>query len=121
MFPFTDKANALTMGDEKNPVNAWFWRADKDDPYDVIARGYGSSERRSGRQLGLSVNSVYKKDRWFVVFQRPLRAGLINHKQVSFAPNKISGISFAVWDGGNKDRSAQKSVSVQWEPLEFEA
>lgn len=121
MFPFTANANPLTMGDGDNPVNAWFWRADKQDPYDVIAHGYGSSERRPGKQLGLSVNSLYRKGRWYVVFQRLLRSGLISHPQVSFTPDKVSGISFAVWDGGNKDRSAQKSISVQWEPLEFEA
>lgn len=121
MFPFTANANAMTMGDGDNPVNAWFWRADQQDPYDVIAHGYGSSKRRPGKKLGLSVNSLYEKGRWHVVFQRALRSGLISHQQVNFAPNKISGISFAVWDGGNKDRSAQKSFSAQWEPLEMEA
>ncbi len=109
------------MGDEQNPVNAWMWRADKEAPYDVIAYGFGTSQRRPGKELGLSVNSIYKNGRWFVVFQRALRSNLLSHKQVGFAPNKISGISFAVWDGGNNDRSAQKSFSGQWEPLELEA
>ncbi|RLA02721.1 MAG: hypothetical protein DRQ47_06440 [Gammaproteobacteria bacterium] len=121
MFPFTDNANPITMGDENNPVNAWLWRADKSEPYDVIAYGFGTSQRRTGKEFGLSVSSVYEKGRWHVVFQRPLRATLLTQKQVSFAPNKLSGISFAVWDGGNKDRSAQKSFSGQWEPLELEA
>jgi DMSO reductase family type II enzyme heme b subunit len=121
MFPFTNNANPMTMGDEENPVNAWLWRADKEEPYDVIAHGYGSSKRRPGKELGLSVNSMYEDGRWYVVFQRPLRSGLISHKQVSFSPNGVTGISFAVWDGGNEDRAAQKSFSSQWEPLEIEA
>lgn len=121
MFPFTSKANPLTMGDAENPVNAWFWRADTEEPYDVIAHGYGSSKRRSGKELGLAVSSIHQNGRWTVVFQRALRAGLISHQQVNFAPDKVTGISFAVWDGGNEDRAAQKSFSGGWEPLELEA
>lgn len=121
MFPFTDYASPMTMGDQENPVNAWMWRADKQEPYDVLAYGFGTSQRRPGKDLGLSVGSLYENGRWHVVFQRALRSSLMSHKQVNFAPNKLSGVSFAVWDGGNKDRSAQKSFSGQWEPLELEA
>jgi len=121
MFPFTDSANPMTMGDQENPVNMWMWRADKEEPYDVIARGFGSSKRRPGKEFGLSVSSHYENGRWYVVFQRALRAGLMTPSQVGFAPNKLSGIAFAVWDGGNNDRSAQKSFSGQWEPLELDA
>ncbi len=121
MFPFTDSANPITMGDADNPVNIWMWRADQQDPYDVLAHGYGTSKRRPGKEFGLSVSSLYENGRWYVVFQRALRKGLMTPEQVGFAPNKLSGLSFAVWDGGNKDRSAQKSFSGQWEPLELEA
>ena len=121
LFPLTDQADPMTMGDEKNPVNAWFWRANMADPFDVIAHGFGTSKRRSGKALGLTVTSAHANGRWSVVFQRALRAGMFSDQQVSFAPDKIAGISFAVWDGGNDDRSAQKSVSVEWEPLEIEA
>lgn len=121
MFPLTDQADPMTMGDEKNPVNAWFWRANMAEPFDVIAHGFGSSNRRPGKELGLTVTSIHEKGRWSVVFQRALRAGMFSRQQVAFAPGKIAGISFAVWDGGNDDRSAQKSVSTRWEPLEIEA
>jgi len=121
LFPLTDQADPMTMGDEKNPVNAWFWRANMADPFDVIAHGFGTSKRRSGKELGLTVTSAHADGRWSVVFQRALRPGFLSDQQVSFAPDKIAGISFAVWDGGNDDRSAQKSVSVEWEPLEIEA
>lgn len=120
MFPLTDQADPMTMGDKKNPVNAWFWRANLAEPFDVIAHGFGTSERRSGKELGLSVASVHENGRWSVVFQRALRSGMFSDRQISFAPGKVAGISFAVWDGGNDDRSAQKSVSVEWELLEVE-
>ena len=121
MFPLTSGANAITMGDAKNPVNAWFWKADAEQPYDIIAHGYSTSKRRSGAHFGLTVKSVHENGRWTVVFQRVLRSHLITDKQVSFAPNKTLGLAFAVWDGANKDRSGKKALLPTWEPLEIEA
>jgi DMSO reductase family type II enzyme heme b subunit len=121
MFPLTPTANSMTMGDANNPVNAWFWRADKAEPYDVIAHGFGTSKRRGGSTLGLSAASRYHNGRWHVVFQRSLRVNMISHDQVGFKPGAISGIAFAVWDGSNKERSAQKSFSGNWLPFEIDA
>ena len=121
MFPLTPTANSMTMGDANNPVNAWFWRADKAEPYDVIAHGFGTSKRRGGSTLGLSAASRYHNGRWHVVFQRSLRVNMISHDQVGFKPGDISGIAFAVWDGSNKERSAQKSFSGNWLPFEIDA
>jgi DMSO reductase family type II enzyme heme b subunit len=56
-----------------------------------------------------------------VVFQRSLRVNMISHDQVGFKPGAISGIAFAVWDGSNKERSAQKSFSGNWLPFEIDA
>jgi len=121
MFPMTDTANSVTMGDADNPVNMWFWRADKEQAYDVIAHGFGTSQRRDGDALGLSVSSHHKNGRWHVVFQRSMRTNMISSRQVAFKPGGISGIAFAVWDGSNKDRSAQKSFSGNWLPFEVDA
>ena len=111
----------MTMGDADNPVNMWFWRADKEQPFDVIAHGFGTSERRSGELLGLSVTSEYREGRWHVVFQRNMRSNIIGHQQVSFKPKDISGVAFAIWDGSNKERSAQKSFSGNWLAFEVDA
>lgn len=121
MFPLTPAANSMTMGDADNPVNAWFWRADKAEPYDVLAYGFGTSQRRDGRMSGLSVASSFKEGRWHVVFQRRLRANLLSSGQVNFKPASISGLAFAVWDGANKERSAQKSFSGEWKVFEVDA
>ena len=120
MFPLTESANSMTMGDAENPVNAWFWRADKAEPYDVLAHGFGTSQRRAGSLSSLSVASQYKQGRWYVVFQRRLRTNLLSSGHVGFKPGSISGIAFAVWDGANKERSAQKSFSGQWLPFEID-
>jgi len=121
MFPMTPTANVMTMGDADNPVNAWFWRADKDEPYDVLAHGFGTSRRRGGSVSGLSVGQEYRDGHWHVVFQRRLRVHAITHKQVGFKPGGTSAIAFAVWDGSNKERSAQKSFSGAWLPFKVDA
>jgi len=121
MFPMTEDAPAATMGNADNPVNAWLWRADKAVPYDVLAYGFGTSRRRDGRTLGLNVQSHYEDGRWLVVFQRKLRRSHSDSPQVSFKSNGLCGIAFAVWDGANNDRSAQKSYSGEWLPFEIDA
>jgi len=69
----------------------------------------------------LTVKSYYENKSWTVVFQRSLRSNLLTEQQISFAPNKISGLAIAVWDGANKDRSGRKAILPAWESLEIEA
>jgi len=109
LFPLLDDANPLTMGDEQNPVNAWFWRADREDPFDVIARGYGTSERRPAAASGLAAKGRYREGGWAVVFQRALSppAG----EFARFEPGGTARMAFAVWDGSNAERAGQKAVS----------
>jgi DMSO reductase family type II enzyme heme b subunit len=97
------------MGDEKNPVNAWLWRADREEPFDVIARGYATSERRPGSTSGLVAKGVYRNGEWIVVFQRPLQPG--PGEFVRFEPGSAARIAFAVWEGSNAERAGQKAVS----------
>jgi DMSO reductase family type II enzyme heme b subunit len=116
MFPLTEGANAITMGDSENPVNAWFWKADQPQPFDVIAHGFGTSQKRSAEPSGLKANASYKDGKWHVVFQRPLRISLISSKHVSFAPGPDAklNMAFAIWEGANNERSAQKAFSGTW-------
>ena len=118
LFPLLEDANPLTMGDEKNPVNAWLWRADRDEPFDVIARGYSTSERRPGSSSGLVARGLHRDGAWTVVLQRPLRptAG----EFARFEPGGSARIAFAVWDGSNAERAGQKAVSATFLDLELD-
>jgi DMSO reductase family type II enzyme heme b subunit len=121
MFPMTKGANAITMGDEQNPVNAWFWKADSAEPHDVVAHGFGTSRRRPAKGSGLRTASVYSDGRWFVVFQRSLRPTTGLADQVSFKPSTRIGIAVALWEGSNRERAGQKSISGEWTPFEVTA
>jgi DMSO reductase family type II enzyme heme b subunit len=112
MFPLSAGASAFSMGSTDKPVNAWFWKADEQQPYDVIARGYATSDRRGAESSGLLAMAQYQDNHWTVVLQRPLQSK--NLESVSLLPGVDTAIAFAVWEGGNAERSAQKSVSGEF-------
>ena len=119
MFPLASGASAFSMGSAEKPVNAWFWKADQDQPFDVLANGYATSQRRPPDASALKVTSHYEDDRWTIVFQRPLNAPFEDY--VSIEPGTTSAIAFAVWEGTNRERSAQKAVSGDFMAVSIEA
>lgn len=119
MFPLQGDANPFTMGDAEHPVNAWLWRADQAEPFDVIARGYATSQRRPASSSRLQANGLYRDGGWQLVFQRPLRPG--SGEFTHFAAGEPARIAFAIWEGSNGERAGQKAVSGAFHDLELEA
>lgn len=118
LFPLAPGADPFRMGAPGRPVNAWLWRADGTGPFDVIAEGYATSRRRPASASGLSASAQHDGRTWSLVFQRPLAAA--SDSCVALAPGTPAQIAFAVWDGSNRDRSAQKAVSPGLVALEIE-
>jgi DMSO reductase family type II enzyme heme b subunit len=118
MFPLLDEANPFTMGDAQRPVNAWFWRADREEPFDVIARGYSTSQRRPASSSQLQASALYRDGEWHLVFQRSLQPA--SGEFARFAPGQPAQIAFAIWEGSNAERSGQKAVSGAFLDLELE-
>lgn len=114
MFPLAEGADALSMGAEGAPVNAWLWKADEAEPFDVVAQGYATSDRRAAEASGLKAKATHTDGHWVLVFQRPLVA---EGDFVSFAGGEDTGIAFAIWEGANKERAGQKSVSGEFVTL----
>jgi DMSO reductase family type II enzyme heme b subunit len=112
MFPLSSRASAVTMGSPGEPVNAWYWKADKaDQPFDVVAEGYGTSTRRTGKDAQLVSKASHKAGRWHVVLQRPLRVG---NQYAQFEPGTPTRLAFGVWSGGNRERAGRKSFSGEF-------
>lgn len=116
IFPLAKSASAMTMGAPGQPTNAWYWKAGAARPFDVIAEGFGSSQRHDGVMSGLNAQAAYADGRWHVVFQRLLDAG---RGKARFVPGKKTGIAFAIWDGHNRERSGRKSFSGEFAALEI--
>lgn len=112
-------ASAMMMGAPGQPVNAWYWKADEDEPFDVFAEGYATSVRRRGSDSGLTATGYHENDHWTVVLQRPLQSQVVPGAAIE--PGGRTAIAFAVWEGSNRERSGQKSVSGEFVPLDVEA
>lgn len=115
MFPQAELASAISMGAVGAAVNVWLWRADENQPYDVIAEGYSTSQRRPGSISSLIASQQHTNGRSSVVLQRPLTCS--EASCVSFVPGTRSRVAFAVWSGKNNERSGQKSISGEFVPL----
>ncbi len=118
LFPLAPGADPFRMGAPGKPVNAWLWRADGTGPFDVFAEGYATSRRRPATASGLAAAAHHDGRGWTLVFQRPLAAA--TDSCVALAPGTPAQLAFAIWDGSNHDRSAQKAVSPGLMALEIE-
>jgi len=107
MFPVTKNASAFTMGSEKDPVNAWYWKANRESrAFDVVAQGYGTSRRTSSDKHPITSAAVHRDGRWALVLTRSMHA---KDARAQFKPGGETGMAFVAWDGGNRERSGRKS------------
>lgn len=119
MFPLSKGASAFTMGGVRQPVNAWLWKADEKEPYDVFAEGYATSKRRAAENSGLKASGFHQDGNWIVVMQRPMKVS--GPGFITIEPGLDTAIAFAVWEGSNRERSAQKAVSGEFVNLSIDA
>jgi DMSO reductase family type II enzyme heme b subunit len=119
MFPLSRGATAFSMGSVDKPVNAWLWKADQKEPFDVFAEGYATSKRRPASTSGLSANGYHEDGNWVVVLQRPMKAA--DQEYVPFEAGVDTAVAFAVWEGSNRERSAQKAVSGEFMSIKVDA
>ncbi len=115
MFSTDRLASAISMGAVGSPINIWLWRADEAEPLDVVAEGYGSSQRRSGASSFLTCAWQFADKHRSLVIQRPLACDVPG--SVTFVPGAEARIAFAIWSGENNERSGQKSVSGEFVSL----
>ena len=119
MFPLSAQASAFTMGAKGQPVNAWYWKGNlKDVAFDVIAEGYGTSNRQPLKDSHVRAAASHKDGTWRVVLSRALDIG---RGHLRFLPGKPTKLAFAVWDGGNRERAGRKSFSGDFVAAELDA
>ena len=117
MFPLTERASAFTMGSATDPVNAWYWKGNlRDKAFDVVAKGYGTSTRNRDTPSPIQCNAVHQDGRWHVVLSRALA---VPTGGTVFQPGGETRMAFAVWDGGNRERSGRKSFSGDFVPVQI--
>ncbi len=103
LVPRQADAPMMTMGATDFPVEGVFWRADKNVPIRIDARGLGSVVRSPASQ-GWKVIAEWVDGFWGVRFDvgnwQPL--------------NELHLLGVAIWQGKSAERGGLKSVTANW-------
>ncbi len=119
LFPVKGDAPLTSMGSADQPVNAWYWRADFEEPVSITAQGTGTTVRHLS--AGLKAGASFGDGRWSVVISRAI--GSPDGSAVTLRPGQIgqtAKVAFAVWQGSNRERGGLKAATLEWQPLEMD-
>ena len=137
-LPLGDAPAFFCMGQLDHYINIWHWKADwqsdidrraaktSEKPregvrtFEVIPRRVSSVEDLIGggfstlttkeKQGRVQGKAAWKDGVWHVVMRRPL-ASEEQENEAKLIPGRVQTVSFAVWNGENKERNGQKAVA----------
>ncbi|MEQ1795511.1 MAG: ethylbenzene dehydrogenase-related protein [Nitrospira sp.] len=137
-LPLGDAPAFFCMGQLDHYINIWHWKADWQSDIDrrasrqtekkeggvrtfeVIPRRVSSVEDLIGggfstlttkeKQGRIQGKAQWKDGVWRVVMRRPL-VSEEQENEAKLVPGRLQTVSFAVWNGENKERNGQKSVA----------
>ncbi len=141
-LPLGDAPAFFCMGQLDHYINIWHWKADWQSDIDrraartpekkeggvrtfeVIPRRVSSVEDLIGggfstlttkeRQGRVQGQAVWQDGVWHVVMRRPL-VSEEQENEATLVPGRIQTVSFAVWNGENKERNGQKAVAPRFQ------
>lgn len=100
-----DAHPAIALGSQQTPVNVWYWNAEAGTE-EILAGGPGSITEV---EPSVEATSEYEDGTWTVVFARDLTVD--SETRTQFDMQTDVDAAFAVWDGGNAERSGHHAVS----------
>ncbi len=137
-LPLGDAPAFFCMGQLDHYINIWHWKADWQSDIDrraarstdkrkegvrtfeVIPRRISSVEDLIGggfstlttkeKQGRVQGKAMWKDGVWHVVMRRPL-VSEEQENEAKLIPGRVQTVSFAVWNGENKERNGQKAVA----------
>lgn len=98
----------IAMGSQRTPVNVWYWNADSGIE-ELLAGGPGTTTQFE--EPAVETQPTYADGEWHMVFSRQLAPS--DENRTTIAMDRDVDVAFAVWDGGNMERSGRKAVS-EW-------
>jgi Ethylbenzene dehydrogenase len=137
-LPLGDAPAFFCMGQLDHYINIWHWKADWQT--DIDRRATRSGEKKSGevrtfeviprrvssvedligggfstlttkeKQGRVQGKATWKDGVWHVVMRRPLSSEE-QENEAKLVPGRVQTVSFAVWNGENKERNGQKAVA----------
>ena len=139
-LPLGDAPAFFCMGQLDHYINIWHWKADWQSDIDRRAARTTEKERGSGEPRKFEViprrassvedligggfstlttkenqgrvqgRATWKDGMWRVVMRRPLSSEE-QENEAKLVPGRIQTVSFAVWNGENKERNGQKAIA----------
>lgn len=137
-LPLGDAPAFFCMGQLDHYINIWHWKADWQS--DIDRRAARSAEKKEGgvrtfeviprrlssvedligggfstlttkeKQGRVQGKALWKDGVWHVMMQRPLSSEE-QENEAKLVPGRVQTVSFAVWNGENKERNGQKAVA----------
>jgi len=137
-LPLGDAPAFFCMGQLDHYINIWHWKADWQS--DIDRRAARTSEKKEGgvrtfeviprrvssvedligggfstlttkeRQGRVQGQAIWRDGVWHVVMRRPL-VSEGQENEATLVPGRVQTVSFAVWNGENKERNGQKAVA----------
>ncbi|HSA60864.1 MAG TPA: ethylbenzene dehydrogenase-related protein [Nitrospiraceae bacterium] len=137
-LPLGDAPAFFCMGQLDHYINIWHWKADWQS--DIDRRAARTSEKKEGgvrtfeviprrissvedligggfstlttkeKQGRVQGKALWKDGVWHVVMRRPL-VSEEQENEAKLVPGRVQTVSFAVWNGENKERNGQKAVA----------
>lgn len=141
-LPLGDAPAFFCMGQLDHYINIWHWKADWQS--DIDRRATRAGEKKSGevrtfeviprrvssvedligggfstlttkeKQGRVQGKATWKDGVWHVVMRRPLSSEE-QENEAKLVPGRVQTVSFAVWNGENKERNGQKAVAPWFE------
>ncbi|MET0514716.1 MAG: ethylbenzene dehydrogenase-related protein [Nitrospiraceae bacterium] len=139
-LPLGDAPAFFCMGQLDHYINIWHWKADWQSDIDRRAARTPEKEKGSGEPRRFEViprrassvedligggfstlttkekqgrvqgRATWKDGMWRVVMRRPLSSEE-QENEAKLVPGRIQTVSFAVWNGENKERNGQKAIA----------
>ncbi|MGH7257372.1 MAG: ethylbenzene dehydrogenase-related protein [Nitrospiraceae bacterium] len=139
-LPLGDAPAFFCMGQLDHYINIWHWKADWQSDIDRRAARTTEKEKGSGEPRRFEViprrassvedligggfstlttkekqgrvqgRATWKDGMWRVVMRRPLSSEE-QENEAKLIPGRIQTVSFAVWNGENKERNGQKAIA----------
>lgn len=137
-LPLGDAPAFFCMGQLDHYINIWHWKADWQS--DIDRRAARTGEKKSGevrtfeviprrissvedligggfstlttkeKQGRVQGKATWKDGVWHVLMRRPLSSEE-QENEAKLIPGRVQTVSFAVWNGENKERNGQKAVA----------
>ncbi len=118
-FPVRVEAGAekpyFLMGDDKRPVNLWYWQSEPEKVTEYNATGIQNGAIRWIEQPAegqtVEAKAVYEDGQYQLILKRSLATG-DTEQDIVFIPGQFIPITFFAWDGSHGETGSKMGVST---------